>query len=79
MEFKIEMKNTILLVACMFAGNVMAKDKMLPMPQAAAADLQGKTLVVTRHKIPPYTAMTAGKASFALLGVGFMIAEGNKM
>jgi hypothetical protein len=73
------MKNVILMIACLFAGNIMAKDKILPLPQAAAADLQGKTLVVTRHKIPPYTAMTAGKAGFALLGAGLMIAEGNKI
>jgi hypothetical protein len=74
-----QMKNVVLLVACMFVGNAVAKDKMLPLPQTATAGLQGKTLVVTRHKVPPYTAMTAGKAGFALLGAGFMIAEGNKI
>lgn len=73
------MKNVVLIIACLLAGNVMAKDKIQPLPQAAAADLKGKTLVVTRHKIPSYTAMTAGKAGFALLGAGLMIAEGNKI
>ncbi len=73
------MKNILILIACMFAGNAAAKDKVLPLPETAAVQLQGKTLVVTRHKVPSYTAMTAGKASFGLLGAGLMIAEGNKI
>jgi len=73
------MKKMLILVACLSAGNAVAKDKMLPLPETAAAQLQGKTLVVTRHKIPSYTAMTAGKVTFGLLGVGLMVAEGNKI
>lgn len=73
------MKKILVLIACLFASSVVAKDKVLPLPETAIANLQGKTLVVTRHKVPPYTAMTAGKAAFALLGAGAMIAEGNKI
>jgi len=73
------MSKLLVLIACLFTSSVIAKDKMLPLPEAAAVNLQGKTLVVTRHKVPPYTAMTAGKAAFAILGAGAMIAEGNKI
>jgi hypothetical protein len=36
-------------------------------------------LAVTRHKKADFTAMTAGKATFALLGAGAMIVAGNKI
>jgi hypothetical protein len=55
------------------------KDKVAALPASAAASLQGKVLAVTRHKKADFVAMTAGKATFALLGAGAMIVAGNKI
>ena len=49
------------------------KDKVTALPASAAAELSGKVLAVTRHKKADFTAFTAGKATFALLGAGAMI------
>lgn len=61
------------------SGAVGAKDKPMPLPEAAIPALNGKTLAVTRHAKPSFTAMTPGKAAFALVGAGAMIAAGNKL
>lgn len=58
---------------------VSAKGKVLPLSESAAAALNGKTVAVTRHEKANFTAMTAGKATFAILGAGAMIAAGNKI
>lgn len=55
------------------------KDKVTALPSSAAAALSGKVLAVTRHKKADFTAFTAGKATFALLGAGAMIVAGNKI
>jgi len=55
------------------------KDKVTALPASAAAELSGKVLAVTRHKKADFTAFTAGKATFALLGAGAMIVAGNKI
>src|SRR5512132_549989 len=43
------------------------KDKVTALPASAGGNLSGKMLAVTRHKKADFTAMTAGKATFALL------------
>ncbi len=67
---------TALLVASV---SVYAKDKITPLTAEAAAQIQNKTFIVTRHAKPDFTAMTAGKASFALLGAIAMVKEGNEI
>ena len=57
----------------------LAKPKMVPLPESAAAALSGKTVAVTRHDKAGFSAMTAGKAAFGLFGAGAMIAAGNKI
>ncbi len=52
---------------------------MTALPASAGGNLSGKMLAVTRHKKADFTAMTAGKATFALLGAGAMIVAGNKI
>lgn len=54
-----------------------AKNDLVPLSEADAAGLQGKTAAVTNHKTPSFVAMTAGKAAFALLGAAGMIKAGN--
>jgi hypothetical protein len=55
------------------------KDKVSALPASASSALSGKVLAVTRHKKADFTAFTAGKATFALLGAGAMIVAGNKI
>jgi hypothetical protein len=55
------------------------KDKVTALPSGAGAALNGKVLAVTRHKKADFSAMTAGKATFALLGGAAMIVAGNRI
>lgn len=56
-----------------------AKDKMIPLAEADAAALRGKSVALTIHERPSFSAMTAGKASFGLLGAAAMVSAGNKL
>ncbi|MDR0183761.1 hypothetical protein [Lysobacter arvi] len=74
------MKQTMLACALMLAtGVAMAKDKAIPLTAADAAALRDKTVALTVHERPSFSAMTAGKASFGLFGAGAMISAGNKL
>jgi hypothetical protein len=48
-----------------------------PISTETLAKLDGKSVAVSRHAAPDFTAMSAGKAAFAMLGAFAMIAEGN--
>jgi hypothetical protein len=61
------------------AASAKDKDKVTALPSSAAAGLSGKVLAITRHKKADFAAMTAGKATFALLGGAAMVAAGNKI
>lgn len=63
----------------LLAATASAKDKVIPLSEADAAALRGKTVALTLHERPSFTAGTAGKATFAILGAGAMIAAGNKL
>lgn len=54
-----------------------AKDKMISLTVETTQALQGKTAAVTLHERPTFMAMTAGKATFALIGAGAMAKAGN--
>jgi hypothetical protein len=74
------LKNTMLACALMAATfSAAAKDKMIPLADADAALLKDKTVALTVHERPSFSAMTAGKASFGLFGAGAMISAGNKL
>ena len=74
------MKYTMLACALMLATGVAgAKDKPVPLSATDAAALQGKTVAMTVHERPSFSAMTAGKATFGLIGAGAMISAGNKL
>ncbi|MFZ5637596.1 MAG: hypothetical protein ACOY82_13535 [Pseudomonadota bacterium] len=49
----------------------------VPLSEADAAALQGKTAAVTLHEPPPFIASSPGKAGFAMIGAFAMIAAGN--
>ncbi|MCF7752279.1 hypothetical protein KQ945_16080 [Bacillus subtilis subsp. subtilis] len=61
------------------AGQVAAKEKMIPLSAQDADALRGKTVALTLHEPPSFMAMTAGKASFALFGAAAMASAGNEL
>ncbi|WP_237056148.1 hypothetical protein [Marilutibacter chinensis] len=74
------MKRAALLCAALLcASTAMARNKMTPLSEDDAALLQGKKVAVALHQRPSFGAMTAGKASFGLIGAGAMYAAGNKL
>jgi hypothetical protein len=72
-------KRILFVMLMVIPALVSAKGKVVPLAESAGAALSGKTVVVTRHEKANFTAMTAGKATFALLGAGAMIVAGNKI
>jgi hypothetical protein len=71
--------SVVLLLVIPLAGVAKDKNKITPLPESAAPVLSGKSVVITRHAKAPFTAFTAGKAAFALLGAGAMIVAGNQI
>lgn len=63
----------------LLAAGASAKDKVIPLSDTDGVALRGKTVALTVHERPSFTAGTAGKATFGLLGAGAMIAVGNKL
>ncbi|HEU4887739.1 MAG TPA: hypothetical protein VFV49_07635 [Thermoanaerobaculia bacterium] len=53
--------------------------KIVPIQQDRIANLNGRTITVTTREKPSFGAMTAGKATFGLLGAAAMISAGNKL
>lgn len=51
----------------------------MPLTKEASAQLQGKSVSLTQYPTPDFTAFTAGKAAFAVVGAVAMIAEGNSI
>lgn len=68
---------SILALAFVLAttGCVSVKHRVIDADARAA--LSGRSLVVTRHETPDFSAMTAGKAGFGLIGAAAMISAGN--
>lgn len=66
-----------LLSAVLATGCVSVKHA--PLTKAASESLQDASITTTRYPTPDFSAMTAGKASFALVGAAAMISAGNKI
>lgn len=77
------MSKTIVILASLALASTAAlakdKDKVTALAAKDAAAISGKTITVTRHEKPSFTAMTAGKAGFGLFGAAAMISAGNKI
>jgi len=71
--------SVILLLVIPLAAMAKDKNKITPLAESAVAALNGKSVIITRHDKASFTAFTAGKAAFALLGAGAMIAAGNQI
>lgn len=63
----------------LFAMSASAKDKLIALSDTDAAAMQGKSVAVTIHERPGFSAMTAGKATFGLLGAAAMYSAGNTL
>ena len=68
---------TFLLNAVLVTGCVSVKHT--PLTIAGSEALQNASVTKTHYPTPDFTAMTAGKASFALVGAAAMISAGNKI
>ncbi|HEX9982924.1 MAG TPA: hypothetical protein VGF69_06655 [Thermoanaerobaculia bacterium] len=62
----------VLLTGCVSTQTV-------PLRQERLAALQGGTITVTNRPKPGFTALTAGKAMFGMIGAAAMIVAGNKI
>jgi hypothetical protein len=51
----------------------------IPLAPAAEPSIAGKRLAQTRYKKPDFSAMTAGKAVFGLIGAVAMVSAGNRI
>jgi hypothetical protein len=73
------MRRMMVVVAGLVTFVGCVSTKIVPLQQARMASLQGKTLAVAKHEKPSFTAGTAGKAAFGMIGAAAMIAKGNSI
>ena len=73
------MRRIMVLVAGLMAFTGCVSTKIVPLQQARMANLQGKTLTVAKREKPSFSAVTAGKAAFGLIGATAMIVKGNSI
>ena len=66
-----------LLFAALLSGCVTVSNT--PLTQQASEQLQNKTLTVVHYPVSDFSAFTAGKAMFGLIGAAEMISAGNKI
>lgn len=71
--------SVILLLVIPLAVNAKDKNKITPLPESAVSALNGKSVTITRHDKPAFSAFTPGKAVFGLIGGGAMIMAGNQI
>jgi hypothetical protein len=69
----------LLLCLAALTTTATAKDKLIVLSDADATGLRGKTVALTLHEKPSFVAMTAGKVTFGLFGVGAMVSAGNSL
>jgi len=72
-------KLTVGCAIALAALPALAKEQIIPLSASDAALLRDKTVALTVHSRPNFVAMTAGKATFGLFGVGAMIKAGNTL
>jgi hypothetical protein len=73
------MKNGIglVIVSMILSGCVSTKN--IAVPTDIVTKMKGKTLIVTTGEKPDFSAVTAGKAAFGLIGVIAMVSKGNQI
>lgn len=73
------MRRMLVLAAGLVTLTGCVSTKIVPLQQRGMASLQGKTLTVAKREKPAFTAGTAGKAAFGLIGATAMIVKGNSI
>ena len=73
------MRMMMIMVAGLVTLTGCVSTKMVPLPQARMANLQGKTLTILKREKPSFTAGTAGKATFGAIGAIAMTVKGNSI
>lgn len=73
------MRTLTLLIASLAVFSGCATVNKQAIDKSAATSLKNQTLAHTTRKTPDFSAMTAGKAAFALVGAIAMISEGNSI
>ncbi len=72
-------KRWLLLSLAIVSVTAGAKERAVALSQSVAAQLNGRSVVVTRHEKPSFNAMTPGTAMFALIGAAAANSAGNKI
>lgn len=73
------MKKVLLVVVAAGAISGCASINKLPIAPTTTAEIKGQAIAQTKRPLPDFSAMTAGKAAFALIGAALMISEGNSI
>ncbi|CAB3878337.1 hypothetical protein [Achromobacter piechaudii] len=71
------MFRTSIAVAVVLTLGACTTVKHAPISEDSLNTLEGKSIVSSRYGQPDFTAYTAGKAAFAMLGAAAMVSEGN--
>lgn len=71
------MKKILLIVAAAVISTGCASVSKVPMAAATGSAMKEQTVTQTARPKPAFTAMTAGKAAFGMLGAMAMISAGN--
>lgn len=67
----------IALIALAIGG--CASTKVVPLSAESAAALEGRRIGASEYETPDFSAFTAGKAMFGLVGAALMISAGNRI
>ena len=70
-------KILVLLLFVVLVGCVSTKER--PMTETIENELKSHSVIVTKRDLPDFSAMTAGKMMFGLLGAAAMISQGNEI
>lgn len=70
---------TLFLAVLSFALGGCTTINKMPLSAKARTEIDGQTVARTQRERPDFTAMTAGKAAFAVLGAIAMIKAGNEI
>lgn len=73
------MKKFILLCLSITLLSGCVSTKNMPIAESALENMREKEITTTTRTKPPFSAMTAGKAAFGMLGAAAMISAGNKI
>lgn len=71
------MQYRLISLAALAALSACTTVQHRPLTAESSASLNGKTVVQTQYQKPDFTAFTAAKAAFGLLGAAAMVSEGN--